>query len=38
MRVATLVEGVNVTNGPKNNKGPKCNNRFKIEIKIDLMA
>ena len=26
MREATFVEGANVTNGPKYNKGPKCNN------------
>ena len=45
MRAATLVEGANVTNGPKYNKGPKCYNtlskkynHFQIEIKIDLMT
>ena len=45
MRAATLIEGVNVTNDPKYNKGSKCNtfcqksnNHFQIEIKIDLMT
>ena len=33
-----LLKGENVTNGPKYSKGPKCNNHFKIEIKIDLMT
>ena len=46
MRAATLVEGANVINGPKYNKGPinvttlcqKSNNHFQIEINIDLMT